>query len=93
MHTHNHTHGFHTGYMLFIYKEPLYKEYMWTAKIFKELILLMEKNPRILSIPKIFITANNQELGSLFRSFTVATYIDTFMKLLFYLISSLTFEF
>ena len=66
---------------------------MQTATIFKELMLRMEKNLRNLSIPNISITANNQALGSRFHSFTTATYIDTFMKFLSYLICTFSFEF
>ena len=66
---------------------------MQTAKIFKELILLMERDLPNLSIPKVFITVNNQELGSHFHSFTAATYIDTFMTLLSYLTCAFSFEF
>ena len=57
---------------------------MEIAKIFKELILL---------IPKIVVTANNQELGSRFHSFTAIPYIDTFMKLLSYHICAFYLDF
>ena len=40
---------------------------MYAAKIFKELILLMEKNPRNFPISQNFLTANNQELENRFH--------------------------
>ena len=49
---------------------------MKNAKIFKELILIKGNSLRSFSIQKIFITANNQELGSWFCSFAAKTSID-----------------
>ena len=55
---------------------------MRTAGLFKELILLTERNLRNFSFCKTFITANNNKLGSRFHLFTAKYHIDVFVKLL-----------
>ena len=62
------------------------------AEIFNELIPLTEK-PKELFKLKIFITANNHELGSRFHLSTAKTYIDAFIKLLSYLIYAFNLKF
>ena len=54
---------------------------MQNTEIFKELILLKENSLRSFSILKIFITTNNQELGSRFHSFAAKTSIDCLLCL------------
>ena len=42
---------------------------------------------------KTFVAANSQELGSRFHLFAAKTRIDTFIKILFYLICAFILEF
>ena len=57
---------------------------MQTAKIFKELIpyayTTNEKKAKEFFNLKLFITANNQELGSRFQSFTAKSRVDIFIN-------------
>ena len=66
---------------------------MKTAGIFKELILLTERNLRNFSFYKTFITANNHKLGSRFHLFTVKYHIDALIKLLSSLICAFSLVF
>ena len=66
---------------------------MYTVEIFKKLILLTEKHKEPFNLKNFVITANNQEIGSQFNSFTAKTHVDTFIKLLPYLICAFILEF
>ena len=50
--------------------------------MFKELLLLEERNLRNFSFCKTFITANNKKLGGRFHLFTAKYHMDAFIKLL-----------
>ena len=53
--------------------------------MFMELILVTERKLRNVSILKLFTTANNQDLGNQFYSFTAKSCIDTFKNFFPYL--------
>ena len=54
---------------------------MLRAEIFKELLQLKERKLWNFSILKLFVTANNPELGNQFHSFTAKIRIESFVKL------------
>ena len=62
-------------------------------ELFKELMLLMERKLRNFSILKLNVTVNNQELGNQFHSFTAKTRLESFIKLLTFLICAFILTF
>ena len=66
---------------------------MKTTGIFKELILLTERNLRSFIFCRTFITANNKKLGSRFHLFTAKYHINAFIKLLSSLICAFSLVF
>ena len=67
---------------------------MRTVEVFEELKLRKKRKLRSFSILKLFVTANNQELGKQFKSFTAKTRMESFIKFLSFLICAfnLTFQ-
>ena len=68
------------------YKEPLFKQPLCRRPKYSKNLYYQRKEPKEISIWKISIIANNQEIGSWFHLFTAATHIYACIKLRSYLL-------